>query len=149
MVEATRKRKVVEQFIEAFNSHDAEAASQPFARDCLNHGRVAGPEGLRAVLGDIYTRFPDIELTPLTWVIEGEWVTVRCTYRGTHRGVGKLPIDGGMLIGVPPTNRSFAVQHIHMFRIGNGKITEHWANRDDVDMMRQLGLLPPPAAVER
>jgi predicted ester cyclase len=148
MVEATRNRRVVEEFVEAFNRHDREAASLPFARDCLNHGRVAGPEGLRAVLDDIFTRFPDIELTPLTWVVEGEWVTVRCTYGGTHRGVGRLPVDGGMLIGVPPTHRSFTVQHIHMFRLGDGKITEHWANRDDVDMMRQLGLVPPPAMTE-
>jgi predicted ester cyclase len=139
---------VVEEFIEAFNRHDADAASRPFAPDCLNHGRVAGPEGLSAVLGDIYARFPDVVLTPLTWVIEGDWVTVRGTYSGTHRGVGRLPIDGGMLIGVPPTQRSFAVQHIHMFRIIGGKIIEHWANRDDVEMMRQLGLLPPPAAGE-
>jgi hypothetical protein len=33
-----------------------------------------------------------------------------------------------------------------MYRIGNGKIADHYANRDDVGMMQQLGLLPasPP-----
>ena len=29
-------------------------------------------------------------------------------------------------------------------RVRDGKIIEHWANRDDVGMMQQLGLLPVP-----
>jgi predicted ester cyclase len=140
-------REVVEEFIAAFNRGDADGAVRPFADDCLNHGRVAGPEGLRAVLNDIWTRFPDIKLTAHTWVVDGEWVVARCTYGGTHRGVGRLPVDGGMLIGVKPTQRSFAVQHIHMFRVRGSQIVEHWANRDDVGMMRDLGLLPPAAVV--
>jgi predicted ester cyclase len=49
-----------------------------------------------------------------------------------------------MLLGVQPTRGSFETQHIHMYRVLNGKIAEHYANRDDVGMMRQLGLLPPP-----
>jgi hypothetical protein len=49
-----------------------------------------------------------------------------------------------MLVGVQPTGRTFEVQHIHMYRVLDGKIAEHFANRDDVGMMRQLGLLPPP-----
>ena len=40
--------------------------------------------------------------------------------------------------------RTLEVQHIHMYRVLDGKIAEHFANRDDVGMMRQLGLLPPP-----
>jgi predicted ester cyclase len=47
-----------------------------------------------------------------------------------------------MLVGVQPTGRSFEVQHIHMYQVLDGKITEHFANRDGVGMMRQLGLLP-------
>jgi predicted ester cyclase len=142
-MEPTTSRELVEEFVTAFNRGDADGAIRPFAENCLNHGRVAGPEGLRAVLNDIWTRFPDVKLTPLTWVVEGEWVVFRGTYAGTHRGTGRLPVDGGMLIGVTPTQRSFAVQHIHMFRVRGGAIVEHWANRDDVGMMRDLGLLPP------
>jgi predicted ester cyclase len=36
----------------------------------------------------------------------------------------------------------FEVQHIHMYQLRNGKIVEHFANRDDLGMMQQLGLLP-------
>ena len=76
-------------------------------------------------------------------VAEGDSVVVRCTVSGTHRGVGKRSVNGGMLVAVEPTQKRFEVQHIHWYQLHNGKIVEHRANRDDVGMMRQLGLLPP------
>ena len=62
-------------------------------------------------------------------------------------GTSRYHVDGGMLVGVNPTGRTFEVQHIHMYRVLGGKIAEHFANRDDVGMMRQLGLLPPLASL--
>ncbi|MEV0335061.1 ester cyclase [Nocardia sp. NPDC050717] len=43
----------------------------------------------------------------------------------------------------PPTGRTFAMTESHWFRMREGKIFEHWANRDDLGMARQLGWLPP------
>lgn len=51
-----------------------------------------------------------------------------------------------MLVQVPPTGRHFEVQHIHMLQLRAGKIVEHFANRDDLGMMQQLGLLPAPGS---
>jgi predicted ester cyclase len=51
-----------------------------------------------------------------------------------------------MLVGVQPTGRYFEVQHIHMLQVRAGQIIEHFANRDDLGMMQQLGLLPTSAA---
>jgi hypothetical protein len=31
---------------------------------------------------------------------------------------------------------------MHWFRAANGKVAEHWAVRDDLGMLRQLGLTP-------
>lgn len=138
-------RLLIERWVERFNAGDIDATLQFFAEDGENFGRKVGREGVRAVLIDIYTRFPDAKLTVHEWLADDDWVAFRATYSGTHRGVGRLPVDGGMLIGVPPTNRSFAVLHMHMFRIENGLIKEHWGGRDDIGMMRQLALLPPPA----
>jgi predicted ester cyclase len=140
-------RGIAEQFNEAFNRGDLDGAASCFAEDCRNHGRQAGRAGVRTVLGEIKTNFPDARLTTVNSVAEGEWVVVRCTYSGTHRGTSPFPVDGGMLVGVRPTGRSFEVQHIHMYRMLEGKIAEHFANRDDIGMMRQLGLLPPPPSL--
>lgn len=42
-----------------------------------------------------------------------------------------------------PSGRHFSGQHIHSFRIADNKIVEHWADRDDLGMLAQLGLIPP------
>jgi predicted SnoaL-like aldol condensation-catalyzing enzyme len=38
--------------------------------------------------------------------------------------------------------RSYTVRHVHVYRVAEGKIREHWAVRDDLSMLRQLGALP-------
>ncbi len=107
-------RRVIEQFDDAFNCGDLETATSCFAEDSRNHRRQVGWAGGRRVLEEIKTIFPDARLAIQHLVAEGEWVAVRCTYSGTHRGMASLPVDGGLLIGVPPTERSFEVQHIHI-----------------------------------
>jgi predicted ester cyclase len=76
-------------------------------------------------------------------IARGDSVIARFTVSGTQRGVAKLPMNGGMLVGVQPTGKHFTVEHIHWIRLRNGKIVEHTATRNDIGMMRQLGLLPP------
>lgn len=73
----------------------------------------------------------------------GDAVIVRVSVTGTHKGVGKLHVNGGLMIGVPPTGKSFKVEHIHWYTFKNGLIVEHRGARDDISMMQQLGLLPP------
>ncbi len=48
----------------------------------------------------------------------------------------------GELFGNPPTGRSFEVEQMHMFRVADGRIAEHWSQRDEVGLMRQLGIRP-------
>jgi steroid delta-isomerase-like uncharacterized protein len=142
---AESNRRLIEEWVEAFNLGDMDAAAGLFADEGLNLGMKVGRMQVRAVLDDMQTRFPDMKVRVQDWVVQLDWVVMRCTYSGTHLGVGRLPVDGAMLIGVPATGKTFEVQHIHMFRMRDGKIQEHWACRDDVGMMRQLGLIPPPA----
>jgi hypothetical protein len=46
----------------------------------------------------------------------------------------------------PPTGREFAATQSHWFRLDGGLIREHWANRDDLGMAKQLGWVPPTPA---
>ncbi len=39
--------------------------------------------------------------------------------------------------------RTFAITQTHWFRMSDGKVAEHWANRDDLGMGQQLGWNPP------
>jgi hypothetical protein len=56
-------RRIAEQFNEAFNRGELDAAASCFAEDCQNHGRRVGRAGVRTVLGEIKTNFPDARLT--------------------------------------------------------------------------------------
>jgi len=46
----------------------------------------------------------------------------------------------------PPANKTFAMTQSHWFRIEEGRIIEHWANRDDLGTAKQLGWVPPTPA---
>jgi predicted ester cyclase len=135
-------RQLAHQLWDIFNRGDMAAASEFFAEDTKNHGRPVGRAGVGMVFDDIKATFPDVHFKVLDVISEGDWIATRGMASGTHRGVAKLPHNGGLLVGVPPTGRHFEVQHIHMVKLRNGKIVEHFANRDDIAMMQQLGLLP-------
>ena len=60
-------------------------------------------------------------------------MVIRATMRGRHVGAA------GPLAGPPVTNREFAVQHIHIFRVSDGRIAEHWACRDDLGQLGPAG----------
>lgn len=45
--------------------------------------------------------------------------------------------------GVPPTGRRFTWGHVHFFRVVGGKLAEHWACRNDVGLLQQLGAFEP------
>ena len=136
-------REIAVRLIETTNSGDMKAHLALYAPQVNNHGFVAPRDVIAHILGDIRRTFPDMRFDLTQIIAEGEWITVRATFSGTHLGVGELPVNGGMLVGVRPTKKSFSVNHIHLWRIQNGLVTEHHACRDDISMMRQLGLLPP------
>src|ERR1043165_6058210 len=54
--------------------------------------------------------------------------------------------DGTVDTVFPPTGKPFAMTQSHWFRLADGRIIEHWANRDDLGMARQLGWIPPSAS---
>lgn len=93
------------------------------------------------IFEDIYTTFPDWRMDVADVLADREVVVVRATASATHLGVGKLPVNGGLLVGVPPTAKSFTVAHIHWYVMRDGQIIDHYATRDDLGMMKQLGLL--------
>jgi len=121
-----------------------------WAVDAINHGGQTtqasrrpptGPEGLKRVFESLLTAFPDRKYLIEDVIATGDKVVCRLTVSGTHLGIPEIPVEGGMLMTVPPTGKTYIVQQIHIFRIENGKIAEHWAVRDDLGMMQQLGVV--------
>lgn len=149
--ETERNRDAVRRHLELMNRGDWKQAAELFAPDVRHHlgmwrqgseGIVRGKKTLIDNLEDIFRTFPDWKMEIVEMVTEGESVVVRCRVSGTHRGVGAKRINGGFLVGVQPTGKRFEVQHIHWYKLRDGKITDHFTNRDDLGMTQQLGLLP-------
>ena len=55
--------------------------------------------------------------------------------RGTHQG---------LFFGNQPTGRPVMVQGIIFARIENVQIAENWTLIDQIGMLQQLGIVPPP-----
>ncbi len=126
---------VARHFFERSNANDIPGMLSDLAEDAKNFGRSVGRDGFRRVF--------DWHVEIVEMVTEGDSVVMRCKVSGTHRGTGKMHVNGGMLVGVAPTGKHFETDHIHWLKFRDGKIVDHYATRDDIGMMRQLGLLPP------
>jgi predicted ester cyclase len=139
---AAKNASTIRRENEVQNGGDADGAAQFFAEDTLNHGVPVGRKGVLRVFTDIINTFPDWHTQIEDLAAIGDDVITRVISTGTHKGVGKIPVNGGLLVGVPPTGNTFKVQSIHWYTLKNGLIVEHRASRDDIGMMQQLGLLP-------
>ena len=92
---------------------------------------------MRGVVEWLLAQFSDLQMTIEAIVADGDTVAVRVLSEGTN--LGKL--NGVM----PPTGKRFAARQSHWYRVESGKLVEHWATRDDLSAMLQLGLVPLPA----
>ena len=80
-------------------------------------------------------------------VTDGDLVVVNSTMNGRHVAPWVIYTEDATVDTVfPPTNKTFAMTQSHWFRIEDDRILEHWANRDDLGMARQLGWIPPTPA---
>ena len=132
-------RAVVDELSERLHQGDLGAVDELVAADMVNH--AAGPQGRdgwKQVLAVI-----EVDLGPTTverrlTVAEGDLVTTQLTIHGTHRA-STMPL----LTGVPVSGRPVAWDFIHIWRVADGQVVEHWACRDDVGLLAQVGAWPP------
>ena len=129
---------------EIFPACDVVGLAEVIDVDGISHGaRLGEPAGLAGVertmlwLGQV---FSDQRWEIHQLIQEADTVVVQATHHGRHTGD---------LMGIPPTGREVAYDYIHIMRFRNGKAVEHWGMRDDMSLMRQLGVMPerPAAAV--
>ena len=104
--ETKRNENVARYFFESSNRNDIEGMLSDLTGDAKNFGRPVGREGFRMVLNDIFTTFPDWHVEVVEIVAKDDSVVMRCKVSGTHRGIGKIPVNGGMLVGVAPTGNT-------------------------------------------
>ncbi|MET8651318.1 ester cyclase [Nocardia aurea] len=115
-----------------------EAAAEPPAT------RGRGPAAYHATALWLRAAYADLHHTIESAVVDGDLVALHTTMHGRHVGpFVAYGADGQVDQVFPPTGKTFAVTQSHWLRIADGKIIEHWANRDDLGQAVQLGWVPP------
>ena len=97
-------------------------------------------EGIKQVVSEFRSTFPDLHYTIDLLVAEGDLVVSRVTAHGTHTGEYR----GLTYKGMPPTGKQVTWTETHIYRLAAGKIVEYWSNEDDVGRLQQVGALPTP-----
>jgi len=108
------------------------------ADDLIQH--AAGPQGREGLRGTLATLDHDLDRPTATIhriVAEDDVVVVQLTLHGRHVG-STMPL----LDGIPPAGTDIAWDFIHIWRVADGLIVEHWACRDDVGLLAQVGGWP-------
>jgi predicted ester cyclase len=125
---------------EVFNKGNLAAIEELFTSDYVDH--VPVPPGFPSGLAGVYAfvtmfreGFPDLHYTVEDVIAEGDRVVGRVTVTGTNTG---------SFMGMPPTGKRATWTEIHVGRMVDGKLAEHWANTDQLGMLQQLGVIPAP-----
>jgi predicted ester cyclase len=121
---------------EVFDEGNVAAVDEYLAHDFYNHvtGKT-GTDDFKQLARDVGQAAGTANVIDFL-VAEGDMVVAYMTITRTlHK---ELRAFGFTFAG---DGRSYTVKHVHIYRVGGGKIREHWALRDDLSMLRQLGAL--------
>ena len=110
------KRFALERVEALFNRGESTGWRSSSPPDFVNHeawpGEDPGYEGFKLRLRRLHDAISDLRMEVHEVIAEGDLVAYRATLSGRHTGA---------LLGIPPTNGSFGVQHMHMLRIRTGR----------------------------
>jgi len=134
-------KKLINQFTEATNSQDWDAFHDLLTKDFKRHCQatpnvqVNSVEEFIKLQESFVTSLPDQKVTTKMLIAEGDKVAAYAIYSGTLSGpMGEFPATG----------KSTELNFITIFRIEEGRIAEIWVEWDNLAMLGQLGLFPPP-----
>jgi steroid delta-isomerase-like uncharacterized protein len=100
-------------------------------------GQQQGREGLKAVIAQMRSAFPDMHWVITETIAEGEKVVSRFTWTGTHRET---------FLGIPGTGKRVEVKGVVIDRLESGKMADSRILMDTLGLLQQLGVVPAPQA---
>ena len=133
------KALVSRLFEEWINQKNLSSVDEIVSPDYVDHtsppDAPRGPASTKTGLPPLLAAFPDVHVTIEDMIAEGDRVVVRNRWHATHKGTWN---------GIAGTGKPVTFTGIVIWRIANGKVTDRWANIDELGMMQQLGALPAP-----
>jgi len=126
-------KALIRRFVEEiFVDGRAAAVDELLADDFVGHTWPSTGDGkadLKRAIERTRQALADVTFTIEDLIAEDDRVAVRLT--ASARQVGEF-------MGRPASGRTYTIGEIHIFRIRDGKVTEHWHQFDAAGMMRQL-----------
>ena len=132
-----QNKAVIRRFFEeAINKGNLDAMDEVYAHDAEVRlpgvpGDPYGPSGVKRLVAGILTAFPGVQVTIDALVAENDMVASFISFFG--------PFQGGS-IGPSPYLPMVAWARMDLFHMFEGRIVEHWADRDDSSVLHQLGI---------
>ena len=129
------------RWVDVFNERDDAAEADVRAQDFVAHAPASlEPAPLDSAawprfLAGFVEGFPDLRLTVVDTVGEGDLVAQRIHFEGTHTGEFQ---------GLPATQRKVTFDGLELNRFVDGRVVEHWFELDALGLLQQLGLVVVP-----
>jgi predicted ester cyclase len=128
-------------FEELLDNENVGILCDLFTEDCVFHrGDLTEPArgivGVRSIVEKRIQLYHDFRTTIHQIIGEGDLVATRETHKGIHRGQFSTPVGTFDVTGRPIewTSQVF-------FRFEDGKIAEMWVARDELGILRCLGIV--------
>jgi steroid delta-isomerase-like uncharacterized protein len=122
---------------EVFDKGDVAVVDELVAPDFVDHtappGTPPGPDGVRFVASMFQAAFSGWETEIHGMIAEGDTVAFWGTGSGIHSGT---------FMGIPATGKRISIPGMHIVKVRNGRVAEHWSYNDQMGTMRQLGIVP-------
>jgi predicted ester cyclase len=141
MTIADNKAVVTRFFEEALDKENVGILNELFTEDCVFYrGDLTEPArgiaGVRSIVEKRIQLYRDFRTTIHQMIGEGDLVATREAHKGIHRGQFPTPIGTFDVTGRPIewTSQVF-------FRFEDGKIAEMWVARDELGILRSLGIV--------
>jgi hypothetical protein len=113
-----RMEQLVAEYLDVVNSHDVTRFSEVFADDYTvisTAGTFAGLPAFTGVMSALYTAMPDVEYTLDEVLVDGDNLTVRYSYTGTHLGP---------FLGIPASGNTITCRGLEIDRVDGDRLVE-------------------------
>ncbi|TMK99188.1 MAG: ester cyclase [Actinobacteria bacterium] len=132
-----QETRITRQLLErVFEQGDLDAVDELVHPDFVNHeapeGSPQGPEGLKRTVMWLRGLWGSMRAEIEDEICEDDKVVARVIMHGHHLGE---------FLGQSATGKAYAAKQIHIWRLQDGKVIEHWSCRDDLGQALQLGLI--------
>ena len=127
------KQTIRRLYEECINGRRLELLPALVGDDFVGANGEKGASGFAGTIGDLRTGFPDIRFDLEDVIAEGDRVTVRWTWQGTHEGPFR---------GLAPSLKPVTTAGIAIYQIRDDKIVRSWLQTDRLGVLQQIGLIP-------